>query len=47
MVVQVVRSKAAQAAFPRKDSYAVEVMPGTDCVLMITIALAIEEIVHA
>ncbi|KAL3136428.1 hypothetical protein ABBQ38_005684 [Trebouxia sp. C0009 RCD-2024] len=46
-VAQVMRDDNARAAVTSKHSYAVQVAPGTDCVLMITAAMAIEDIYHA
>lgn len=47
LLLQVMRDDNARAAVTSKHSYAVQVAPGTDCVLMITAAMAIEDIYHA
>ena len=41
------RDENARAAVTSKHSYAVQVAPGIDCALMITAAMAIEDIYHA
>lgn len=41
------RDDNARAAVTSKHSYALQVAPGTDCVLMITAAMAIEDIYHS
>lgn len=46
-VAQVMRDDNARAAVTSKHSYALQVAPGTDCVLMITAAMAIEDIYHS
>ena len=47
LLLQVMYDENARAAVTSKHSYAVQVAPGTDCVLMITAAMAIEDIYHA
>ena len=46
-LLQVMRDDNARAAVTSKHSYALTVAAGTDCVLMITAAMAIEDIYHA
>lgn len=45
-VAQVCRDDSARAAVTSKHSYCVQVAAGTDCVLMIAVALAIEDLYH-
>ena len=44
--LQVCRDDSARAAVTSKHSYCVQVAAGTDCVLMIAVALAIEDLYH-